>query len=248
MANCKSSKYTGRDVVLEYQFGCGDALPSPTGWKRFAALRAKEFDLAWETIDATADDSIGALRENLASFQTLTISGDGTAKASGKGSAELLELTKHVANPQGTAGQPVAWLRMTFPDLTFTAFMIITTLSRSAPYDDVVTFSLEASATASDFGLIIEDTPDPDAVPVQSVDVMPDTASVAIGATTTLTANIAPVGATQTVQWSSVLPAIARVDPMTGVVTGVGIGDAVIMATSIADPTKTDICTVTVTA
>src|SRR5690606_16413614 len=120
-------------------------------WKRFGSMRTKEFTLEWDTTDATADDSVGALRENLATFQSLTISGDGTAKASGAGAQNLIDLTKHVANPLATSGQPVAWLRMTFPDLTFTAFMLVSSMSRSAPFDDVVTYSFEASATASDF-------------------------------------------------------------------------------------------------
>lgn len=248
MAGCKSQKYAGRVVLLEFQIGCGDVLPSPTGWKRFAAMRTKEFNLQWDTIDATADDSIGALRDNIASFQTLTMTGDGVCKASGKGAAELLAMTKHVVNPQGTAGQPVVWLRMTFPDLTFTAFMIVTNMSRSAPYDDLVTFSMEASATASDFGLIMEDTPDPDADPVTSVAVLPATANIEVGATQALTATVLPAGADQGMQWSSAVPTIASVDPMTGVVTGVTAGVAVITATSLADPTKTAICTITVAA
>lgn len=248
MAGCKSQKYAGRVVLLEFQIGCGDVLPSPSGWKRFAAMRTKEFNLQWDTIDATADDSIGALRDNIASFQTLTMTGDGVCKASGKGAAELLAMTKHVVNPQGTAGQPVVWLRMTFPDLTFTALMIVTNMSRSAPYDDLVTFSMEASATASDFGLIMEDTPDPDADPVTSVSVLPETASIAVGATQALTTTVLPAGAPQNVQYSSALPSIASVDPVTGVVTGVAAGVAVITATSIADPEKTDISTITVTA
>lgn len=160
---CNKTKYVGRDVVLEYSIGCGDEMPLAADWKAFGSLRTKEFSLEWESTDATADDSVGALRENLATFQTLSISGDGVCKAGGAGSANLIELTKHVANPAATGGQPVAWVRMTFPDLTFTAFMIVTNMSRSAPHDDVVTFSFEASATASDFGLVVEDTPDPDA-------------------------------------------------------------------------------------
>lgn len=155
---CKKLKFPGRDVVLEYYIGCGDALPAENDWRRFGSLRTKEFTVEWDTIDATDSDSVGALRENLASFQTLTISGDGTVKSSGAGAQNLIDLTKHVMKPDATGGQPVVWMRMTFPDLTFTAFMLISNLSRSAPYDDVTTYSFEASATASDFGLIVEDT------------------------------------------------------------------------------------------
>lgn len=156
---CNKTKYVGRDVILEFSIGCGDTKPAAEDWKVFGSLRTKEFNLSWDTTDATDGDSVGALRESLATFQTLTISGDGVCKASGTNSANLIEITKHVANPLSTDGQPVAWMRMTFPDVTFTCFMLFTTLSRSATYDDVVTYSMEATATASGFGLIVEDTP-----------------------------------------------------------------------------------------
>jgi len=156
---CEKEKFVGRDVVLEYFIGCGDTQPTEADWVRIGSMRAKEFSLEWETTDATADDSVGSLRENLATFQSLSISGDGTVKSSGTGADGLIALTKHVANPTATDGQPNVWVRMTFPDLTFTCYMIATKMSRSAPYDDVTTYSFEASSTASDFGLTVEDTP-----------------------------------------------------------------------------------------
>lgn len=242
MANCKSTKYVGRDVVLEYAIGCGDTLPVEADWKRFGSMRTKEFNLEWETADATADDSIGALRENLATFQSLTISGDGTCKASGAGSANLIELTKHVANPVATAGQPVVWMRMTFPDLTFTAYMLLTTMSRSAPFDDVTTYSMEASATASDFGLIVEDTPAP--VDITSVTVTPNTLAMVDGDLDALTAAVVPSTSPE-VKWTSSDSLVATVDSH-GHVEAVGAGTATITATSVYDATKSGSCAVTV--
>lgn len=154
---CDLSKYVGRDVILEHFIGCADAVPTADDWALIGSMRTKEMTLEWETTDATTDDSVGSLRENLATFQTMSISGDGVAKATGANN--LVALTKHVAKPVATSGQPFAWIRMTFPDLTFTCFMMITNLSRSAPFDDVVTFSFEAVAAPSDVGLLVEDTP-----------------------------------------------------------------------------------------
>jgi hypothetical protein len=141
----------------------------------------------------------------------------------------------------------VAWIRLTFPDLTFTFFSIVTNMSRSAPYDDVATYSFEASATASDFGLMVEDTPDPDAPAVDTVAVTPATASIAGGATRQLTAAITPTGAAQGVIWSSSDTDKATVS-QTGLVTAVAAGTATITATSTADSTKKGECAVTVTA
>ncbi|MFV0411143.1 MAG: Ig-like domain-containing protein [Paracoccus sp. (in: a-proteobacteria)] len=248
MPTCKSTKYTGRVVVLEYAIGCGDALPVEADWKRFGAMRTKEFSLEWDTTDATADDSIGALKENLATFQSLKISGDGVCKASGSGAANLIELTKHVANPAATGNQPFVWLRMTFPDITFTAFMILTTMSRSAPHDNVTTYSMEANATASDFGLIVADTPDPDAPAVVSVTVVPDTLAMNVGDTYDVEAVVLPTDAPQGLTWDSSDTDIATVNELTGVVTAVSAGTATITAKSTKDATKTGTCAVTVSA
>lgn len=247
MADCKSQKYVGRDCVLEYAIGCGDEMPASADWKRLGAMRTKELTIEWETTDATADDSIGSLRENLATFQTLSVSGDGTLKASGGGSASLIELTKHVVRPDSTSGQPFAWLRMTFPDLTFIFFALVTNMSRSAPYDDVATYSLEASATTSDFGLIVEDTPDPDADDVASVTVTPTTGSIPVGGTVQLSTVVAPAGAPQGIVYQSSDTNIATV-AQTGLVTGVGVGVADITVSSLADGTKSDVAEITVTA
>lgn len=247
MANCTSQKFVGRDAVLEYAIGCPDDNPETLVFSRLGAMRTKEMTLAWDTADTTADDSIGSLRENLATFQTLSVSGDGTVKASGNGAAALIALTKHVINPTLTGGQPFAWIRLTFPDLTFTFFAIVNNMSRSAPYDDVVTYSFEAQATSSDLGLIVEDTPVAGSDPVTNVSVTPASASIAVGATVTLTATAAPGTADQRVTWSSADGAIATVSS-TGVVTGVAAGGPVlIIATSVDDPTKTDTSSITVT-
>lgn len=239
---CENEKFVGRNVTLEYAIGCGDAQPAPGDWKKFGSLRAKEFNLAWDTTDATDSDSVGSLRENLATFKSLTISGDGIIRTSGTLGANLKELTKHVADPVATGGQPTAWLRMTYPDLTFECLMLISNLSRSAPYDDVATYSLEASATASQFGLIITDT----VTAITGVTVTPANPVIDVdGGTVQLTAAVAPSNASQSVTWASTTPLIATVNGA-GLVTAVADGSATITATSAADPTKSVTVTVVV--
>lgn len=80
-----------------------------------------------------------------------------------------------------------------------------------------------------------------------SVTTTPATDSIAVAATAQLGASVAPVGAYQGVTWSSEDPAIATVSS-TGLVTGVAVGVVEITATSVSDPTKTDISEITVTA
>lgn len=247
---CKLPGYVGRDVALEYGLACGDVDPRLPGfnWTPFAAMRTKEFGLTWDTADASSDASVDNLRENLATFKTLEISGDGVAqRAVTAGESAFTQLTKHVANPgPDFSDQPVIWLRMTFPDLTFIAYMLVSELSRSATYDDVVTFSFTASAASSDFGLIVQDTPDP-STPVASVAVSPAAPTIAVGDQLQLIKTVLPSTALQGVTWASDDTAVATVDA-NGLVTAVAVGDAVITATSTRDGTKTATSTVTVTA
>jgi predicted secreted protein len=243
---CKSQKIVGRDVAIEFFIGCGTELPIESQWNRLGSMRTKEFNLEWETIDATADDSIGSLRENLASFQSLSISGDGAVKISGDGAAELIALSKHVAKPDATEGQPVAWVRITFPDITYTAFMIISNMSRSAPYDDLVTYSFEANSTASDFGLIVEDTPDANAPAATSLEAIPATLQIGMGSSFDAVAIINPPQADQGVRWTSSDAAVASVNALSGSITGVALGTATITATANSNNAITDTIAATV--
>lgn len=87
---------------------------------------------------------------------------------------------------------------------------------------------------------------EPAAVPVESVDLTPATLSVAVGATSQLTATVAPENANdQTVTYVSATPGVATVSA-SGLVTGVAAGTSVITVTT-TDGAKTDTSTVTVT-
>ncbi|MDM3063464.1 phage tail tube protein [Citrobacter sp. CK180] len=80
-------------------------------------------------------------------------------------------------------------------------------------------------------------------IPATGITVTPETASVDVGDTTSLTATLAPAGATDTVTWESSDPEVATVSA-SGVVTGVAAGTATITAKV---RTFTDTATITVT-
>lgn len=159
MAGCESASFVGRETTLEFAIGCGDALPLEADWKFIGALRSNSLSTEYDTVDATADDSLNALREMLATFKTVTISADGVARRKDTATVNQVALLKHYLNPVATNGQPVVWLRRTDPRLTVVAYFLMSTYDLEAPYDEISTFSIEASTTASDFGIIVTDTP-----------------------------------------------------------------------------------------
>ncbi len=248
---CKLPGFVGRDVALEFGLACGDVDPRLPGfnWTPFASMRTKEMNLTWDTADASSDSSVNSLRENLATFLAFEISGDGVAKQSVNGEpSAFTTLTKHVANPGPEfSNQPVVWLRLTFPDLTFIAYMLVSELSRSAPYDDVVTFSLTAAAASSDFGLIVLDTPDPSVVPASVTLSAAGPIEMKVADKLYLSASVLPANAVQRVNWSSGTEATATVDA-NGQVSALAAGSTVIRAESQRDNTKFDTVTVTVVA
>lgn len=159
MAGCESSAFVGRETSLEFSIGCGDALPLEADWKFIGALRSNSLSTEYDTVDATADDSINSIREMLATYKTVTISTDGVARRADTATVHQTELLLHYLSPTATNGQPVVWLRRTDPRITVVGYFLLSTYDLEAPYDEISTFSIEASSTASDFGLIVTPTP-----------------------------------------------------------------------------------------
>lgn len=245
---CKQEKFPGKVVVIRYAIGCPDVQPTEGEWKVLGSMRTKELTYTWDTVDATDDASVGAIRENIATFMSAELSGDGTIRNDdGPFALAVVELEKHVANPVATGGQPTMWVQVIDPRLTRTFYALVGEFQPlSAPFDDLTTWSFTASASSSPFGLQITDTPDPTAPAVQSVNVWPETITGAAGKKTQLAVSIDPVGAATGVSYVSADPAVATVSP-TGVVTLVATGSTTITVTSTSAAPETDTVTVTVT-
>ena len=239
--NCASSKFVGKSVLAEFALACGDVDPMALTWLPLGAARNKSLTMSADTVDATADDSVGSFRDTLITYKTFEVSIDGvTARDDGTTVNQQLLFDHFVTDPQ-----PYVWIRLTGPINTTIGFCVLTEFSQEFPYDDVATYSMTSSATSRPGGLpsvIVEDTP----IAVTSVTTTPATATVAVGNVTNLDAAVLPAAANQAVTWSSATPATATVNA-NGRVTGVAAGVVVITATSVSDPTKSDTTSVTVT-
>lgn len=240
--NCASSKFVGKSVLAEFALACGDVDPMTLTWLPLGAARNKSITMSADTVDATADDSVGSFRDTLITYKTFEVSIDGVTKRDDGTTSNQQLLAEHFV----TDPQPYVWIRLTGPIKTTIGFCILTEFSEEYPYDEIATYSMTASATGRPGGLdsvIVEPTP----IPVVSVTTTPATASVAIGNVTNIDSAILPAAANQAVVWTSSTPANATVNS-SGRVTGVAVGSSTITATSVSDPTKMDTTVVTVTA
>lgn len=240
--NCASSKFVGKSVLAEFALACGDVDPLTLTWLPLGAARNKSLTMSADTVDATADDSVGSFRDTLITYKTFETSIDGVTKRDdGTTSNQQLLFNHFVTDPQ-----PYVWIRLTGPINTVIGFCVLTEFSQEFPYDDIATYSITASATSRPGGLasvIVQDTP----IAVTAVVTTPATATVAVGNVTNIDHAVTPAAANQSVTWTSSTPANATVNS-SGRVTGVAVGSSTITATSVSDPTKTDTTVVTVTA
>jgi len=238
--NCASSKFVGKSVLAEFALACGDVDPMTLTWLPMGAARNKSLTMSADTVDATADDSVGGFRDTLITYKTFEVSIDGVTKRDdGTTSNQQLLFDHFVTDPQ-----PYIWLRLTGPINTVIGFCILTEFSQEFPYDDIATYSITASATSRPGGLasvIVEDTP----IAIVSVTTTPATASVAIGNVTNIDSAILPAAANQSVVWTTSSALVATVNS-SGRVSGLSAGTATITATSVVDPTKSDTTVVTV--
>lgn len=156
---CQLAKYTGREVVIEFAIGCGDVAVPEEDWLLFGAGRSKSMTLTYDTVDATADDVVGAIRDNLATWLNYELTADGVCRRTDAANTNQTALMKHFLNPVETGGQPIIMTRVTMPDITIVSAMLMSEFSREFPYDDVATWSISMAVTGSELGMVVTDTP-----------------------------------------------------------------------------------------
>lgn len=242
-----TGKLIGKVAVLRAAFGCADALPALSDWKRLGALTTKGFDFSPNTVTSEADDTKG-LVESLVTNMDFTISGEGEFRKKDK-TTEIgaIHISKYIFDEVQAGRQPTLWLRFDFVGEDSGTYIMgyFNTTSWSGDFGgtDISTFSGEWKVADADT-VVFEVGDD---IPVTGVTVTPATASIAVGATQQLTPTILPADASDiTGTWSSSATGKATVN-QSGLVTGVSTGSATITFTS-NDGAKTSSSTITVTA
>ena len=158
LQNCGSGDYAGKTVPLEYAIACGDVDPSTLTFLRLGALTVKSFEAAMETTSTRTDTDAGGYASTLVTGANFTVSGSGKCK---KDDANHLALVQ--AYFENAAGDGLRlFVRLTFPDLTFRPFCVMSSYSRTGDTTDFVTFDLQFDITESEYNTsMVSVTPAP---------------------------------------------------------------------------------------
>ena len=138
-AGCPRDTYAGSMVPVEIGLACGNVNPTTITYMPIGAMRGSDVTIEWDTVDGTTANSKGSNRENYATYQSLSISGDGVCRTKDGTLANQTMLWKHVSQPIG--GQPIVWIRITYPDITIYAYCIMSSMGRASQYDDLATYT-----------------------------------------------------------------------------------------------------------
>lgn len=147
-----SDPIMGRDVTVEVILATATGTPvdgsytAPTnGWLPLGGTRGLSKNAEWDTVDTTSRSSAGNVRSSTVTFLQVSGSIDGVYIPE---TAENIEATdEYVSNPP--SGQPNAWIRLSRPAangtdiVQFTTYAQLSSFSVEAPYDDVMTFSID---------------------------------------------------------------------------------------------------------
>ena len=143
--------FVGRDVIVYYSTNQDNDVV-PNDFVRLGAVRTKDFGPEWDTVDATADDSPNNLRENLVTFKTFNISLGGVTRTEEQKNLDVLE--DYVISPANN--QPCGWIRVVRPTAhggntskQYDVPVIFTSFRQSAPFDDLVQWTVEAPSNGS---------------------------------------------------------------------------------------------------
>lgn len=148
--------YIGRSVPWEFLIADGTTDPRTRSddFKILGSLNNKTFSLGAETSDNTTDDTLGVL-SSLVTYLSFESSASGFATVEDGTLSNQTTFQRYFVDQTVASDvrrQPSLWVRITLPNLTYYAYVNVTSFNITAASTSTVEFetSVEATATNSD--------------------------------------------------------------------------------------------------
>lgn len=144
----------GRNSVLEVAIQCTTENPATTTFKPIGAVTTKSFSLDGNSVEINDSSSSSGFTQNELSTSSLSLSVSGNYvkdPTAYPNDTTISDLIVHRFNSvkQDLSEQPVILVRLTRPDVTLTAYMIINSISVEDPDADLSTFTMELALAIS---------------------------------------------------------------------------------------------------
>jgi predicted secreted protein len=153
--SCDTGAKTGAELEVSFAIGCASDDPKSLSFLSVGMARSKSFSTSIDTIDVTADKSLGDRRQFIPSYKTDTVDMDGISYP--EEIYNQLALRNHIkfGNPaDAVGGKPFVWLMFIHPVYQQVEYypMIASNWDDNGSYDDSVQWSASfTSAGAPSF-------------------------------------------------------------------------------------------------
>lgn len=154
MAECQNKRLIGRNSTLSVAIQCVDNDPSASTLLPLGAITTKSFSIDGNALEATDSFNSSGFTENQLSTSSLSLSVSGNYVRdpdSYPNATFINQLIVHRFDSvkQDLSQDPVILVKYVRPDVTLTAYMIITSISVEDPDADFSTYTMELSLATS---------------------------------------------------------------------------------------------------
>lgn len=149
---CNMGSQTGAELGIAFALGCPTDDPSTLTFLDLGMCRSKSFSTSIDSVDVTADKSLGDRRTFIPSFKSDTISVDGISYADDIYNQKTLRNEIKFGTPaNAVGGKPFFWIMLTHPVYQQVEYypVIASNWEDTGPYDDAVTWSTEFTSAGA---------------------------------------------------------------------------------------------------
>lgn len=149
---CDSGAKTGAELAISFAIGCPSSDPKTLTFLDVGMARSKSFNTSIDTIDVTADKSLGDRRAFIPSYKTDTIDVDGISYQDAIYNQKVLRNHIKFGDAGGpTAGKPFLWIMLVHPVYEQVEYypVIASSWDDTGTYDDAVQWSTSFSSAGA---------------------------------------------------------------------------------------------------
>ena len=141
--NCAANNDVGKNLLVQFTSGCGDADYANLSYKSFGTINSKQLSFTSSTVDATNDQS-GPDTSTLVTRRDGEVTVSGYATMTDSAISAQNELITYYHAEIAAGRQPSLWLKISGPNYprVWYIYAVITAQNEGGATDDLITFEM----------------------------------------------------------------------------------------------------------